>query len=109
MKIFDLSFADGKSCRVIDPDPDDNQTESLRSYKAMFKRGYLTDMNQVIAPPPAKLPWVRQTNTLWTLNLFALRRLGPDLFHCFWPGGEVTGDKDEISAAVRIHWEEGLT
>lgn len=109
MHIYDLTFADGKSCRVIDPDPDDNQTESLRSYKAMFQPGYLFDMNQVIAPPPAKLPWVRQTNTLWTLNLFALSRLGPDLFHCFWPGGEVTGDKDEISAAVRIHWEEGLT
>jgi len=108
MKIYDLSFADGKSCRVIDPDPDEDASESLRSYQAMFQPGYLVSMDQVIAPPPAKLPWIRQTNTLWTLNLFALSRLGPDEFHCFWPGGEVTGDKDEISATVRLHWEEGL-
>ena len=109
MKIFDLSFIDGKTCRVIDPSPDDDEGESLRSYQAMFRPGYLVGMHRVISPPPAKLPWVRQTNTLWTLNLFALSRLGPDEFHCFWPGGEVTGDKDEISAAVRIHWQESLT
>ena len=108
LKIFDLTFSDGRTCRVIDPDPIEDAGESLRSYQAMFQPGYLVGMEQVIAPPPAKLPWVRQTNTLWTLNLFALSRLGPDLFHCFWPGGEVTGDKDEISATVRLRWQEGI-
>lgn len=108
MKIYDLSFSDGKSCRVIDPDPDEDARESLRSYQAMFQPGYLISMDQVIAPPPAKLPWERQSKTLWTLNLFALSRLEDGTFHCFWPGGEVTGDKDEISATVRLHWQEGL-
>ncbi len=108
MHVYDFQFSDGKTCRVIDPDPDDDAEESLRSYRMMFKPGYLISMEQVIAPPPAKLPWVRQTNTLWTLNLFALSRIGPDEFLCFWPGGEVTGDKDEISATVRLRWQEGI-
>lgn len=109
MKIFDLSFSDGKSCRVIDPDPSEDEGESLRSYRAMFQPGYLLGMERVIVPPPAKLPWQQQAKGLWTLGLFVLKRLDAETFHCLWPGGEVTGDKDEISAAVRIHWQEGLT
>lgn len=108
MKIFDLSFSDGKTCRVIDPDPDDDESESLRSYGAMFQPGYMVGMEQVIAPPPAKLPWKQQAKGLWTLGLFVLKRMDAHTFHCFWPGGEVTGDKDEISATVRLHWSEGI-
>lgn len=107
MHIYDLSFTDGKVCRHIVPQPQETEEEELRITQAIFC-GRLKSMERIITPPPAKLPWVRQTNTLWTLNLFALSRLGPDEFHCFWPGGEVTGDKDEISATVRLHWEEGL-
>lgn len=107
MLIFDLTFTDGKACRYLCPDPEATEISERASLEAIFC-GRLKSMERIIAPPPAKLPWVRQTNTLWTLNLFALSRLGPDQFHCFWPGGEVTGDKDEISATVRLHWEEGL-
>ena len=109
MHIYNLTFADSKSCLVIDPDPDEDASESLRSYQAMFKPGYLVSLDRVVAPPRTKLAWVRQTKTLWTLNLFTLSRLGPNLFHCFWPGGEVTGGKSDISAAVRLHWAQGLT
>lgn len=108
MRIYDLSFIDGKSCRVIDPDPDENEAESLRSYQAMFQPGYLVDMERIIAPPPAKLPWQQQKKGLWTLGLFILRRLEADIFHCSWPGNEVTGDKDAISATVRLRWHEGV-
>ena len=41
MRIFDLTFSDGKSCRVIDPDPEGNAEESLRGYQSMFQPGYL--------------------------------------------------------------------
>lgn len=108
MKIFDLTFSDGKSCRVIDPDPDEDAAESLRSYQAMFRPGYLASMERVIAPPPAKLPWAPQKKGLWTLGLFILRRLDAETFHCAWPDGEVTGDKEEISATVRLHYHEAV-
>lgn len=107
MKIFDLSFSDGKSCRVIDPHPDEDEAGSLRSYQAMFQPGYLVSMDRAISPPPAKLPWQQQAKGLWTLGLFVLKRMNAETFHCFWPGGEVAGDKDEISATVRLHWAEG--
>jgi len=107
MKIFDLSFSDGKTCRVIDPNPEEDETLSLCSYQAMFKPGYLVSMDRAISPPPAKLPWQQQAKGLWTLGLFVLKRLDVETFHCFWPGGEVTGDKDEVSATVRLHWTEG--
>lgn len=108
MKIYDLSFSDGKSCRVIDPNPDEDESESLRSYQAMFQPGYLISMERVIAPPPAKLPWQQQKKGLWTLGLFVLRRLGDDEFECSWPGRQVVGDKDAISATVRLHYNEGI-
>lgn len=108
MKIFDLSFSDGKTCRVIDPDPIEDAAESLRSYQAMFQPGYLVSMEQVIVPPPAKLPWKQHAKGLWTLGLFVLKRLDAETFHCFWPGGEVTGDKDEVSATVRLRYSEGV-
>lgn len=108
MKIFDLLFIDNKTCRVIDPDPDDDEAESLRSYQAMFQPGYLVSMERIISPPPTKLPWEQQKKGLWTLGLFVLKRLDAETFHCFWPGGEVTGDKDEISATVRLRWHEAV-
>lgn len=109
MQIFELKFSDGKTCTCLIPEPLESDAENERDLNAIFQPGYMLSAERVIPKPPTKLPWVRQTNTLWTLHLFALSRLGPDEFHCFWPGGEVTGDKDEISAAVRLHWEEGLT
>lgn len=108
MKIFDLSFSDGRACRVIDPSPDEDASESLRSYQAMFQPGYLLGMERVIAPPPAKLPWQQQAKGLWTLGLFVLKRLDAETFHCAWPGCEVTGDKNAISATVRLRWAEGV-
>lgn len=108
MKIFDLAFSDGKTCRVIDPDPDEESAESLRSYQAMFQPGYLVGMERIISPPPAKLPWQQQKKGLWTLGLFVLKRLDAETFHCSWPGREVTGDKDEISATVRLHYHEAI-
>lgn len=107
MLIFDLTFTDGKACRYLCPDPEATEAIERASLEAIFC-GRLASMDRIITPPPARLPWVRQTNTLWTLNLFALSRIGPDEFHCFWPGGEVTGDKDEISATVRLRWNEGI-
>jgi hypothetical protein len=108
MHIYDLSFSDGKTCRVIDPDPDEDAAESLRSYKMMFKPGYLVGMERIISPPPTKLPWQQQKKGLWTLGLFVLKRLDAETFHCFWPGSEVIGDKEEISATVRLRWAEGI-
>ncbi len=108
MLIFDLTFTDGKACRYLCPDPDANEKTERASLEAIFC-GRLKSMDRIVTPPPAKLPWERQTRTLWTLNLFALSRLEDGTFHCFWPGGEATGDKDEISAVVRLHWDEGLT
>lgn len=108
MLIFDLTFTDGKACRYLCPDPEASEHTERASLEAIFC-GRLASMERIVAPPPTKLPWERQSKTLWTLHLFALSRLEDGTFHCFWPGGEVTGDKDEISAAVRIHWQEGLT
>jgi hypothetical protein len=106
LKIFDLSFSDGRTCRVIDPDPIEDAAESLRSYQAVFKPGYLVGMQRIVAPPPEKLPWKRQAEALWTIGAFALSRLPTGEFHCFWPGGELVGDKDAISATVRRLWVE---
>ncbi len=107
MKIFDLSFSDGKTCRVIDPDPDDDAEESLRSYRMMFKPGYLLGMTRIIAPPPERLPWARAADG-WMIGGFTLSKMADGSFHCFWPGGEVTGDKDVISSAVRENWHLGV-
>lgn len=104
MKIFDLSFSDGRTCRVIDPDPEGNAEESLRGYQSMFQPRYLVGMVQVVAPPPTKLPWKRVANGRWVMGSFELIRSVSGVFHCTWPGGEVAGNKDIISAAVRENW-----
>lgn len=86
---------------MIDPDGDGLEPTN-------FQPGYLVSMTRIIGEPPIKLPWKRQTATLWTLGLFALSKLPDGTFHCFWPGGEVTGGKEEISAAVRENWQKGV-
>jgi len=107
VKIYDLTFTDGKSCRHIVPRPQETEEEELR-ITAMIFCGRLASMERIIAPPPTKLPWQQQKKGLWTLGLFVLKRLDAETFHCFWPGGEVTGDKDEVSATVRLNWDCGI-
>jgi hypothetical protein len=108
MKIFDLKFSDGKGCRCIVLEESANDDEDKRQLTAKFRDGYVIDIRKVIAPPPVKLPWVRATNDTWTLGLFILTRIGEGLLNCRWPGGDITGDKEEISAVVRLNWESGM-
>lgn len=105
MKIYDLEFTDGRTCRHIVPEPQDTEEEEFRITQAIFC-GRLESMVRIIAPPPEKLPWKRDGEFL-RLGAFALIRLGDGQFKCFWPGGEVTGGKDTISAAVRANWAKG--
>lgn len=107
MRIYDLTFTDGKQCRHIVPQPQETEEEELRITQAIFC-GRLKSMARIVAPPPERLPWKRQTETLWTLGLFALSKMADGSFHCFWPGGEVTGDKDVVSSAVRENWSFGV-
>lgn len=107
MKVFDLDFSDGKRCRCISMEPDPDEQVERANVESIFHPGYVTGMHRIVAPPPEKLPWKRQHATLWTLGRFALSKLPGGTFHCFWPGGEATGGKQEISAAVRENWESG--
>lgn len=103
MLIFDLKFTDGKACRYLCPDPEATEQTERAALEAIFC-GRLASMVIIIAPPPERLPWKREAESLWTIGLIALSRLPTGEFHCFWPGGEVTGDKDTVSAAVRQNW-----
>lgn len=107
MLIFDLNFTDGKACRYLCPDPEASEQTERAGLEAMFC-GRLASMVRIIAPPPEKLSWRRQAESLWTIDngerIFALSRLPSGEFHCFWPGGEATGGKDDISSAVRENW-----
>lgn len=105
MQIFSLTFADGKTCTCLIPEPMESDEDNERDLSAIFQPGYLLSAERVIPKPPTKLPWKQIKKGVWTLSLFVLKRLDAETFHCFWPGGEVTGGKDEISAAVRLHWE----
>ena len=93
-------------------EPLEDENDDKKGVQSIFHPGYVTGMRRIIAPPPEKLPWKRQTESLWTIDngerIFALSRLPSGEFHCFWPGGEVTGGKDAISSAVREHWSEGV-
>lgn len=109
MQIYELKFSDGKSCTCLIPDPLDSDEANENDLRGIFQPGYMVAADRVIPRPPTKLPWKQARKGVWTLGLFVLKRLEPEVFHCFWPGGEVTGCKDVISAAVRLHWEEGLT
>lgn len=108
MQIFNLTFADGKSCTCLIPEPLDSDAANESDLSGIFQPGYMLSADRIITPPPTKLPWRQHSKGLWTLGLFVLRRLDADTFHCSWPGGEATGDKDEISATVRLHWAEGV-
>lgn len=108
MQIFNLKFSDGKSCTCLIPEPLDSDEANERDLGGNFQPGYMLSADRVIPKPPTKLPWKQQKRGLWTLGLFVLKRLDADKFHCFWPGGEVTGDKEEISATIRLRWAEGI-
>lgn len=107
MHIYQLEFTDGKSCTHIIPRPDCSEEEEIRTTAAIFC-GRLASMTRIITPPPTKLPWKPERKGVWTLGLFILERIDPETFKCTWPDGEVIGDKDEISASVRLHWSEGV-
>lgn len=105
MKIYDLTFTDGKQCRHIVPQPQDTEEEELRITQAIFC-GRLASMVRIIAPPPERLPW-RFKGSHWSIGSFVLTRAGKDLFRCEWPGGSVTASAEVISAAVRTNWSKG--
>lgn len=104
MRVYDLTFTNGKSCRCIIPDPEGEDVE-LAGLKDMFG-GRLESMKRIIAPPPDKLPWVRKGEE-WRLHSFVLRRIYAGVFRLDWPGGSIEGGKDEVSAAARENWEKG--
>lgn len=102
MQVYDIHFSDGKSCRCIVPFPADDEAEDLNQLRIGFHPGYVTEIVKVIPPPPTKLPW-RRDGEVWRIGSFELRK-EVDQFVCVWPGGEVSGGKDVISAAVRENW-----
>ena len=99
MKFYDLTFTDGKRCRMIDPDGDGLLPTN-------FQPGYLVAMDRIITPPPDKLPW-RKDGDVWRLGSFELVKLEPGKFRVSWPGGSAEGGKEEVSAAVRENWADG--
>ncbi len=107
MHAYDLTFSDGKTCRCIALEPDDDPGVDVAGIRSVFRDGYLVSIDRVIAPPPIKLPWKRAANDRWELNRFVLRKDGA-LWRLSWPGGGVYGDKDHVSAAVRENWTKGL-
>ena len=107
MKVFDLTFADGKRCRSIVMEPSEDEAIDRAGIASIFHDGYVAGISRIVAPPPEKLPWKRTHPGRWELGQFALMKKADGTFHCFWPGGEVTGGKDEISAAVRQNWDKG--
>lgn len=106
MLIFDLTFTDGKACRYLCPDPEATEETERASLEAIFC-GRLASMVRIIAPPPEKLPWKRGGDGAWWLHRFRLSKLDSGLFRLDWPDGSAEGEKDEISAAVRLNWEKG--
>lgn len=105
MLIFDLEFTDGKACRYLCPDPDATEVTERASVEAIFC-GRLASMVRIVTPPPEKLPWKRSGEG-WVIGGFKLIKSVSGVFHCSWPGGEVAGGKDEISATVRANWHLG--
>lgn len=93
----------------MEPDPDE-QVERA-NVESIFHPGYVTGMRRIIAPPPEKLPWKRESGDTWSLNGFQLKRSGigsEKEFVLTWPGGILASKcKNEISAAVRENWESG--
>lgn len=104
MRVYDLTFTNGQSCRCIIPEPQSEDVD-LAELKGMFC-GRLESMKRIIAPPPDKLPWVRKGDE-WRLHSFVLKRIDAGAFKLEWPGGSFEGGRDEVSAAVRENWEKG--
>jgi hypothetical protein len=104
--IFDLEFTDGKACRYLCPDPEATEQDERKSLEAIFC-GRLKSMVRIIAPPPERLPWMR-TSEGWSIGAFVLINKGVGSekeFVLTWPGGILASkSKEEISAAVRLHW-----
>ncbi len=100
MKSYDLTFADGKACRMIDPEGDGLAPTN-------FQPGYLISMTRVIGYPPSKLPW-RRDGSVWRIGSFELTKLEAGRFRVTWPGGSDEGGKDDISAVVRENWSDGV-
>lgn len=106
MNFYDLTFTDGKTGRCIVMEPDADPAVDVAGVHSIFRDGYLASMALVIGEPPDRLPWKRD-GSAWRIGSFVLAKLAPDLFRVTWPGGEATGGKEEISAAVRENWTNG--
>lgn len=106
MRIYDLTFTDGKQCRHIVPQPQDTEEEELRITQSIFC-GRLASMVRIIAPPPEKLPWKRVANDRWEMHSFVLTRISAGWFYLLWPDGSTEGDREHVSAAVRLNWANG--
>ena len=91
MHTYQLTFADGKTCRCIIMEPEEDPAVDVLGVHSIFAPGYLVTMDRVIAPPPERLPWKRD-GAVWRLS---------------WPGGGVYGTKEQVSAAVRENWTSG--
>lgn len=106
MHIYDLTLSTGKRCRclVMDPQGEDIDQDGIRS---IFREGQVASLERIVMPPPERLPW-RRDGKVWRIGRFELRKLEGGEFVVTWPGGEVRGGKDQVSAAVREHWREGV-
>lgn len=115
MKVFDLSFNDGKSCRCIVLEESADDAEEARHLISTFHPGYVVDVKRVMPPAPSKLPWKRDGKECWRLNQFTLTKITDE------DSGESNGwrlqwldqtlfcnDKESISTAVRANWTSGL-
>lgn len=108
MQIFNLTFADGKRCTCLIPDPLDSDEANAKDLGGIFQPGYMISAERVIPKPPTKLPWKAVRKGAWSLGQFVLERIDGGKFRCSWPGGEAVGGKDEISNAVRLNWSFGV-
>lgn len=103
MNAYDICLTTGKSFRMLDPDAD-SLAEIMQAQRAKFGDELLS-VSRVIPPIPDKLPWKRCEGG-WQIGRFRLTK-GDGDFTVSWPGGSVTGGKDEVSAAVRNNWALG--
>lgn len=105
MRIFDLSFSDGKRCRCIAMDAEETEAEAIHSIRQGFHPGYLVSAEMIVPPIPDPLPW-KKDGDVWRLRNFSLKRVGVG-FLLKWPGGELQGVKDEVKSAVVGNWRSG--
>lgn len=108
MKSYDLAFSDGKRCRCLIPEPAETEAEDIASVSGIFTApGYLVSVQRYIPPIPAKLPWRRDNAAgCWRLARFELRKACGE-FALAWPGGSMTGTKDQVRQAVEDNWADG--